>query len=80
MIGNYNNRRAVRQQTVEGIIHQNGEERNAPVTAAKYKPITADIVHYNLNSVTRTGQYRKHVIIAQSSSQDGERLFSMRKP
>ena len=80
MIGKHNNRRAVRQRTVEGMIRQNSGARNAPVTAAKNKPLTADIEHYNLNSVTLTSQCCKHVINAQSSSDDGERMFSMPKP
>ena len=80
MIEKHNNRRAVRQRTVEGMIHQNSEEQNAPVTAAKNKPITTDIEHYNSNSVTRNGQYCKHVINSQSTSHDGECMFSIPKP
>ena len=37
------NRRTVRQPTAEGTTHQNNKDRNAPITAAESKPITADV-------------------------------------
>ena len=30
------------QETAEGTAHRNSEDRNAPITAVKYQPITAE--------------------------------------